>query len=588
LEDIEQFCGWEEAVNVIGQHDTDESLLDTSASIDPSRFTENMETDADVTANSVSQTDDFYLRQLNIERRRAHDIVINHLDAYLEDKNPAQLLMIVIGPGGTGKSTLLNAIMTSFTHRDAAHLLAKTAMTGVAASLIGGSTLHLWAGLPVKHLPKGDEWVTKSRKDIRARRDKNLGVPMWLAIDEMGMLTKDLMTYLSQVAGIVRTGDGRADSTIAIGGMNVLLMGDFHQFPPVGHSNASLYSSQNPRLNCAIGENIYNQFDTVIELVQQKRITDPVWLEVLQNVRMGDCTPENLSEIRRLVLTNPACDIPDSLDTPWNDAILVTPRNCVRTIWNEAKLKEHCARTGNVLYIVDAEDTAGKNRRPLSAKERLTVAKMDIDVTESLENWVYLAVGMKAMVTKNIATDVGLANGSRGTIVNIVLDGRETTGPNNIVDGAVHLTYPPAMVLFEPNDGPSFETFPGLKAGQVPIFPAEVKFNIGDAKDRTKISRCQFTLTAAYAFTDHKAQGQTLSFVIIDIGKLKAFPVNQFAAYVALSRSRGRDTICLLRDFDDRLFTVHPSEDLREQDERLETLVQQTKEKWEAGLYKYI
>ena len=38
--------------------------------------------------------------------------------------------------------------------------------------------------------------------------------------------------------------------------------------------------------------------------------------------------------------------------------------------------------------------------------------------------------------------------------------------------------------------------------------------------------------------------------------------------YVALSRSRGRDNIRPLRDFDERLLTRHPNEPLREEDIR--------------------
>ena len=588
VEDTEKFRGWENVVISIGEHDSEESLPNTSADIDPRRFTVGMDVDARVDAMEDETVEDLsYLKALNVEQRKAHDIIINHLDAHLKSKNPRQMLMIVVGSGGTGKSTMLNAITTSFTYRNSTQLLAKTAMSGVAASLIGGSTLHMWGGLPVKRLPDGNDWMNRSRKDIRTRREKNVGEPLWLAVDEMGMLTKDIMTYLSQVAGIVRTGDGHADSTIAIGGLNVLLTGDFHQFPPVANVNASLYSSLNPRPNCLIGENIFNQFETVIELVEQMRITDSGWLEILQNARTGDCTPDNLAEIRRLVLTNPECDIPDFSVVPWNDAILVTPRNCVRTMWNYAKLQEHCIRSSHLLYVVDAEDTIGRERRTLTPKERLTVAGMDIEATQKIENRIYLAIGMKVMVTRNIATDIGLANGSRGSIIDIVLDGRETAGPNDITDGIVHLAYPPAMVVVKPSNSPPFETFVGLRAGEVPMFPTELKFDIGNKKEKIKITRRQFNLTAAYAFTDHKAQGQTLEYVIVDIGKLKTFPVNQFAAYVALSRSRGRQTIRLLRDFDDRLFTIHPSEDLKEQDERLKVLSQQTEINWQNGFYKF-
>ena len=94
-------------------------------------------------------------------------------------------------------------------------------------------------------------------------------------------------------------------------------------------------------------------------------------------------------------------------------------------------------------------------------------------------------------------------------------------------------------------------------------------------------------LTQAYAFTDHKSQGQSLEHILVDIGKLSRFPVNTFTAYVALLRSRGRHMIRLLHDFDEQLFTTHPSRDLFEEDKRLHTAAEDTQKKWEAGFYNY-
>jgi hypothetical protein len=76
------------------------------------------------------------------------------------------------------------------------------------------------------------------------------------------------------------------------------------------------------------------------------------------------------------------------------------------------------------------------------------------------------------------------------------------------------------------------------------------------------------SICARYVFTDHKAQG--LRKVIIDISTMSHFPVTPFATYIVLSQSRGRDTIRLLRDFDETIFRKHPSEHLRKEDERLE------------------
>jgi len=69
---------------------------------------------------------------------------------------------------------------------------------------------------------------------------------------------------------------------------------------------------------------------------------------------------------------------------------------------------------------------------------------------------------------------------------------------------------------------------------------------------------------------------------IIDIGKPPTGTLSPFSAYVVLSRSRGRDTIRLLRDFDDNLFQNHPSEVLRREMTRLEVLNDAMRRKWEG------
>ena len=79
---------------------------------------------------------------------------------------------------------------------------------------------------------------------------------------------------------------------------------------------------------------------------------------------------------------------------------------------------------------------------------------------------------------------------------------------------------------------------------------------------RVTVVRRQFAMIRGYAFTDIKAQGQTIEVVIIDLRNTPSGKITPFSAYVALSRSRGRDTICLLSDFDEDLFKRHPNIDL--------------------------
>lgn len=57
--------------------------------------------------------------------------------------------MIVVVPGGMGKTVIISELTHLFTLLGATDMLSKTATSGVAATLISGTTLHYWAGLPM-------------------------------------------------------------------------------------------------------------------------------------------------------------------------------------------------------------------------------------------------------------------------------------------------------------------------------------------------------------------------------------------------------------------------------------------------------
>jgi len=113
---------------------------------------------------------------LNEEQLRAHNIVTNNLHAHLDGKRPEQILMMLVGQGGTGKSTVLNAITMTFDKLDVPHLLGKMALSGVAASLVGGTTLHWYAGLPLFTTPQSDIWPDNPSNKISERRTKKIAV----------------------------------------------------------------------------------------------------------------------------------------------------------------------------------------------------------------------------------------------------------------------------------------------------------------------------------------------------------------------------------------------------------------------------
>ena len=97
------------------------------------------------------------------------------------------------------------------------------------------------------------------------------------------------------------------------------------------------------------------------------------------------------------------------------------------------------------------------------------------------------------------------------------------------------------------------------------------------------IEQTQYSLSPAYAFTDYKSQGQTIECIIVDLAKPPSGTLTGFNVYVGLSHSHGQKNICLLWAFNHKLFTIHPNEKLRQEDERLHTLEELTTARYNAG-----
>ena len=485
--------------------------------------------------------------------------------------------MLVLGHGGTGKSMLIGAITETFKVLGVEERLAKCATSGVAAVIIGGQTFHSWAGIPV-NTPRKEDWVETSHQATRKKRKLNIEGRQFLICDEVSMCTKQLKYRGSEIVTRVRAAEGVGSASECFGGMDVIDFGDFHQFPPVGNHSAALYCDRPDTDNAhgLKGRSIFLEYDHVVILREQMRITDDVWTGILSRLRVGECTEDDIKQVQKLVLTDPECDIPDFTAEPWCDATLITPRNATKDLWNAAALEKHCWKTGNRRYVVSAEDTLKETGETPDTKTRHVIAGMKDEATKNLKMRVELAVGMKAMVVLNIATEADLANGTRGTVQGIVLDPREERTPPD-EKGNIHLKYPPPVVYFQP-DMQTNAVFEGIPNGIIPISPSMVRFSIDVEGKKVNMERRQLAIVPGYAFTDYKAQGQTMECVIVDISKPPSGSISPFSVYVALSRSRGRKTIRILRDFDPALFMHHPSEDLRIDMIRMEQLDERTKE----------
>lgn len=126
----------------------------------------------------------------------------------------------ITGAAGAGKTYLLNYFMSWA--KLAGKRVARTASTGVAATLIGGNTIHSWSGVGMRQ--ELNRWffddLPKSRRETIARADI-------LVIDEISMLKDWYLDLVNEVCKIVRV------STKPFGGLQVIFSGDFTQLPPI-------------------------------------------------------------------------------------------------------------------------------------------------------------------------------------------------------------------------------------------------------------------------------------------------------------------------------------------------------------------
>ena len=512
---------------------------------------------------------------LNVDQRRAFDIIAWHLDRSLEGYSPPLLRMIIYGEPGTGKSKVIQTISEYFRQRGASHLLSKNAYTGVAASLINGKTCHSAALLAHKNHTASD--LTKAKLE-----------QMWQDVkynitDEFSMLGKTFLARFALNVGIGR-GSGESDNReIPFGDTSVILTGDEHQLPPVACSiREALWYPPDPAKDstlCLIGRSIFEEFTTVVILRQQMRITDPIWQDFLYHLRHGYLREHHIELLRRLVLSHPNVPHSNPLDPKWKDAVLITPRHAVRIEWNAHALRRHCTETKSTLIISHAHDSVAS--RELLPIERLAVMKRARGKTtqNDLPADIELAVGMRVMVTRNLDTELDITNGARGTLVDII---RHPDTEESSEDGVIHLSAPPAYLLVR-LDRTRASKLKDLPAGIVPIEPIKKSFRVtikqGKSHTRT-ISRTQLPLVAAYACTDYRAQGQTIQSAYIDIATPPSGRLSLFNLYVALSRCPNRDDFRLLRNFDEKLLLEPQCSELTEEDERLESLDRLTKTWW--------
>lgn len=130
--------------------------------------------------------------------------------------------VFLTGAPGAGKTYVLNEFIGRVMRRN--KRVAVTASTGIAATHIGGSTLHSWSGIGIRD--QLSDWdLAKLRNNNRLIKRYN-GTDI-LVVDEISMLRGSQLDMVNELAKLFR------ENQEPFGGMQVVLVGDFFQLPPI-------------------------------------------------------------------------------------------------------------------------------------------------------------------------------------------------------------------------------------------------------------------------------------------------------------------------------------------------------------------
>ena len=443
------------------------------------------------------ETQHINVEDLNMEQ-------IDAADAILDGRNT-----FITGSAGTGKSYLLRYLVQEFRAKYGDNAVAVTASTGIAAINLGGQTIHSFAGIGLAN-GTGDisKVIAKVKKNMRAvKRWQDLDV---LIIDEISMIDRPLFELLDKVAKEIRR-----NHESPFGGIQVVVVGDFLQLPPVPskYSKTREFCFESPVWNdLGLGFTdeygyIHSDAMNTITLNEVVRQNDDNFAALLNEVRVGSLSDYHLEVLNSCVVHH---------KTPPTDGIVPTKLYSINKDVDKENLDRLMELPGD---IVEVKATDVWQEQPsVSSMKRTITDNVDRAIPDSIQ----LKVGAQVMLLRNRSNNPdeysagrgsALVNGSRGVITGFV---RSSSAGGGLVP----------RVCFD-------------NGQEVIIGPVEY-FSGGPGGDG-QLVRSQVPLKLAWAITIHKSQGSTLSRAELMLSN--TFDYGQ--AYVALSRVTSIDGLWL-------------------------------------------
>ena len=179
--------------------------------------------------------------------------------------------VFLTGEPGSGKTHTVNIYIQYLREHDVG--VAITASTGIAATYLGGMTIHSWSGIGIKKsLTKSDLAKLQAKHRLVSRAQKT----SVLIIDEISMLDAKTLEAVDMALKTLR------ENNDPFGGMQVVFVGDFFQLPPVVRSGEEFpgFAFESQAWN--------NSKPVICYLTEQHRHKDIKFVSILSAIRKKD------------------------------------------------------------------------------------------------------------------------------------------------------------------------------------------------------------------------------------------------------------------------------------------------------------